>query len=826
MDGLLQDLRHAARQVARTPVLTLMIAAVLAVGIGANTALLTVLDALLLRPPPGVRGGEGLVHLGMIRATAAGDRAYGRRLSYPEFLEFQRQRDVFSRLAVERAALVAVRDAERGTAPRRAVFVSSEYFAVLQPRLVLGTGFAPEPDENPEPLAQAVLSHAFWTRELGGAEDVVGRSLDINGVDVTVIGVAADRFIGIAVPEEGTDLWLPVSLQRVLFPSAGGLLAAVDSTEFAAFGRLAPGLPLESANAAAGTIANRVEAMHAGREPRYAQLDAEVLALRAFSGSAERILATIGLGGGLLAGLLLLTACANAGNLLLARAVMRRQEIGLKLALGASRGRVVRQLLAESLLVALLAGALGALLFVWLRSTLENVFSFTIDLSPRPGVFAITALLALATGVGFGIVPALHATRASVSDTLKTRSTGLDPRRSRLLQGFVVAQLTLGLPLLLASALFAAATRSMDRADLGFTAGRDALGVEIDFRLPGYSVEQADAVIDALRTRVASLQGVRAVAFATDVPLFGGAWSFVLRLPPEETSGAAVRFARVAGVDPAYFETMGIAIMRGRGITAEDVRGAPMVAVVGEDFARAAWPNLDPIGRTLHTVLDTTRTVVEVTVVGVVRTVLSSPLGSSDVPVAYMPLRQLPARPGGVLVLRASGGDAAGLASAARALITQVDPRLPVAGMRTFEQARRVSLREYLPVVAVTRAAAILALALGCLGVYALVAFNVAQRAREVAIRMALGARAADVSTLFLRQGTMLAVYGLALGLPLGIGIRLALTNLLGGVGFSMGTVAALGGVTVTLLLVSAAGSFLPARRAARVDPFRLLRMD
>ena len=303
---------------------------------------------------------------------------------------------------------------------------------------------------------------------------------------------------------------------------------------------------------------------------------------------------------------------------------------------------------------------------------------------------------------------------------------------------------------------------------------------------------------------------------------------FSLRLPPDELARVGPRsgFARAAGVDPEYFATMGIPILRGRGIGATDVRGAPVVAVVGEDFARAAWPDdADPIGRTLHAITDTTRAVVEVTVVGVARAVRRSPLGTGDFHFAYMARRQLPERPGGVLVVR-GGEDAASLAPALRALIVQLDPRLPIAAMQTFAQARRAALREYLPMVVLARAAAVLALGLGCLGVYALIAFSVAQRAREVAIRMALGAHASDVTALFLGQGTRLALYGLVLGLPLGMGIRLALANLLGGVGFTVGTAAALGGVAATLLLTAAVGSWLPARRAARVEPFKLLRTE
>jgi predicted permease len=821
------DLRNGLRQVRRTPVLTFVIAGVLAIGIGANTALLTLLDALLLRAPAGVEDGRGLVRVSsLIRISASRDPVSG-GMSYPDFLAFRERRDVFAGLAAERTQRVAV-GGDRGTTPRPASLVSSEYFSVLRPRLALGSVFVPEDDERPPPRAQAVLSHSFWTRELGGREDVVGRAIDVNGVPVTVIGVTADPFVGVGVPDDDKIpvMWLPVSLQSTLFPESGGVLASRESTGFnvyGVYGRLASEMTLDGATAAAATIAARPEPISPPGDSPYRRVGVRVSRLRAVE-SAGDVLATVGLAGGLLSGLLLLLTCANASNLLLAHAVVRRQEIGVKLALGASRGRLVRQLLTEALWIALLAAAIGFVLLAWLLAVFEGVLTFAIDLSPRPHVLLVTAGIAVLTGVAFGVVPALHGTQASVSDMLKTGGAGIDPRTSRLLRGFVVAQVTLSLPLLMTAALMGATIHSWNRADLGFTASEDVLGVKFDFGLAGYTVERADASIEALRERVATLPGVRAVAVASYSPLFGGTLRRV-ELPPGEATRHDVSRLQVVEADPAYFTALGIPIVRGRGLDDGDVVGAPLVAVVGEDFARAVWPGDDPLGRTVHTILDTTRTPVAVTVVGVAGAVRSSPDGSNDDRYAYVARRQIPHRSAGLLILRTSG-DAAGLIPALRMSILQLDSRLPIAALQTFEQARRAGLTEYLGVLAIARAAAWLALGLACLGVYSIAAFSVAQRGREVAIRMALGARASTVITLFVRQGAQLSLYGIVLGVPFGLAVRFALSNALGAVGFSTGTVLTLAGVALTLLLTATAASLLPALRAARVQPIHLLRAE
>jgi ABC-type antimicrobial peptide transport system permease subunit len=325
-----------------------------------------------------------------------------------------------------------------------------------------------------------------------------------------------------------------------------------------------------------------------------------------------------------------------------------------------------------------------------------------------------------------------------------------------------------------------------------------------------------------LRERVATLPGVQSVAFAGGAPFFASGWSLVLRRPSAEPAAPNAR-ALVVEVDAGYFAALGLPILRGRDFAEGDVAGAPLVAAVSEDFARAARPGEDALGRTLETVMDSTR--VPVTVVGVTSVVRSSPFATRGVGVAYMSRRQMVHATSGVLIVRASG-HAARLAPVLRSTIMQVDSQLPVGALQTFDAAHGASLGELMAAVGIARAASLLALVLACLGVYAIIAFNVVQRSREVAIRMALGARAVNLITLFMSQIARLAVYGLVLGIPFGMAVRLALSNTLGDVALSAGTAVTIAGVALTLLVTALLASLLPARRAARVRPFQLLRAD
>lgn len=833
MSAIGQDLRFALRPIRRAPALTAVVVTVLAVGIGANTLLATVIDAMVRRPPPGVGDARDVV-----RVTLGSNPPLRRSFSFEQFLQLQERRDLFSAVAAaSRPVAVALQTAD-ATEPRYAMLVSSEYFTALRPPLVLGASLAGGDDRRGDAPPHAVISHGVWLRAFGGRDDVVGQSVGVNGLMFTIVGVAPPRFVGHESTEDWPDVWLPVALRAQLFPPESSIGQEANWQSWDVVARLAPGISRASAHAAAGLLAVRFEEELRQRGTR-ATLSAAVVPLTAMGPDDTRdVYLVIGGLGGALSGLLLLVACANASSLLLARGVARRREIAVKLAVGASRGRIARQLLAENLLVALFAGLAGAVIVVRGAQGFERAFVFPLDLAPRAGTFVVTAGIAALAGLLFGMMPALHATRTSVFDALRTGGPATDPARVRLQRALAVAQLTLGLPVLTTAALFATSIGGTIATSPGFAAGRDALGVTLDFSLVNYPEARIEAVMDEVRQRVATLPGVRHVAFTGRAPYFGGYGIRILALPPNDPGIAERREGFLNGqrvsmpiptaatpVDPDYFRTLGIPLRSGRGIAEGDVPGAPFVAVVSEDFAQRTWPGVNPVGRTLRA--GRNRDTV-VTIVGVVGAVRSSATSRAPDRAVYLAWRQFPAA-SATLVVR-SVGDAAALLALVRAELRRLDPALPLRNLATFEAQhdaeRRDDLREARPVLLVTYAGAALALLLACLGVYALLAFTVAQRAREIAIRMALGARDAHMRGLFLRQGVRLAVIGLVIGLPLALAGRLAVEETLGEVGLTVRNALAVGGVALLLVFTAAVASWLPARRAAAVEPFRQLREE
>lgn len=831
MSTLLQDARLATRQIRRAPALTAVIVGILAVGIGANTALVTVVEAIVKRPAPGVVNSRDLVGV-TLRGAAPG----GRQLSHEQFLRFHERRDLFAAVAAARQTTVGLQMPD-ATEPRPAMLVSSEYFAVLRPQLVLGTGLAGGDDRKADAPPHAVISHGLWMRAFGGRDDVVGERVGANGVTFTIVGVAPPRFVGHETTEDWPDVWLPMAFRERLFPPESPMGDPRNWQTWEVVARLAPGVPIARAQAAATLLAAQMEEALRQRGTR-TSLRAAVMPLTAIGTDDPRdVYLTVGLLGGALSGLLLLVACANASSLLLARGVARRREIAVKLAVGASRGRIARQLLMENVLVALLAGLVGAMLVVLLAHGFERTFAFPIDLAPRLGTFGVTAGVAAVAGVLFGMMPALHATRTSVFDALRSGGMTTDAARSRHQRALAVAQLTLGLPVLTTAALLATTVHGTTTTqNPGFDAGRDAIGVTLTFSLVNYPAARITTLMDEVRERVAALPGVRSAAFTGRAPYFFGGSGVLLRLPPGDPGVAPTWQGFIDGqrvamprpiaaipVDPAYFRTLGIPLRRGRGIEGGDVPGAPLVAVVSEDFAQRTWPGLDPVGRTLRAGQSGDSVVTIVGVVGTVRASTESREGSRAV---YLPWRQFP---GGsaTLVVRAVG-DAAPLVPVVRRELRSLDSALPLRDLATFE-ARRVAertadLREVRPVLLVTYAGAVLALVLACLGVYALLAFSVAQRAREIAIRMALGAAPGHVRGLFLHQGVRLALLGLVIGIPFALAARLAVEETLGAVRLNAANVLAVAGVALLLVSTAAAASWQPARRAAAVDPFRQLR--
>jgi predicted permease len=523
--------------------------------------------------------------------------------------------------------------------------------------------------------------------------------------------------------------------------------------------------------------------------------------------------------------LMLLVVCANVSSLLVARAIMRRGEVAVRFSMGASRARIVRQLLTESILLALLASGAGLVLLVWATTYFETRFPVQLDLDIHWRTVAFTIAFAAGVGVLFGVMPALHAARTSVFDALKG-IRGLDRRASRLQRRFVVAQLTLSLPLLAAAGWYVAGA-SQARGLNGFDAPDRALGVTLDLYLRKYSDPEADALLTAARERIAALPGVQSAAFASNVPFFPrSSYGLYFRLPTAANlQDVRERIGSEASiVDPEYFQAMRIPIRRGRAIEPTDHAGAPLVGVVSEAFAREAWPGIDPIGKTLLTTIrrDTARVDLTFTVVGV-----GAPVGlrsGEDKPVVFVSRKQVP-RPEAITLLVRTLGPAVDMLPVIRRELERLDPQLPLRQLETFERRFAAEFDIDRKIAGISLLAGLLILLIASVGVYASIAFNVAQRVREIGIRIALGAHATQVTRSFVRQGIRLALIGLAVGVPAALLLRLAFTRLLYSLDTGVNALALLA-VAGLLLGVVALASWLPARRAATVDPVNTLRTD
>ncbi|HUF76806.1 MAG TPA: ABC transporter permease, partial [Longimicrobiales bacterium] len=717
------DVRCALRQIAGAPLVSAVILLVLTLGIGTSAVVLTVIDGILFRAPPGVGDTEGLVEI--VSITDAG---FANVVTYPEFLAYRDLASVFEEVAVYAPARVALR-ADGGPGMGRAAraeFVSSGYFAALDVQMELGVGFAPRDDRQIEGAAHAVLGHGYWQRSLGGSPEVVGRTVEVNGRPYTVVGVAPEGFFGAGEGDDPVALWLPASDIPLLFPDDESPLSG--SRAFQAIARLAEGVTIARAEAAArnawlGVAGSDQEAGLGGRRR---------IAITPYRGIGS-LRMTVAFGvvaaiGGLVAGLVLLIACANASGLLLGRALGRRREIGVRLALGGGRGRIVRQLLTESLLLAAIAGTAGVLLTFWTLDALGRaLFHFPIDLAPSLVTLALTLGVAGATGVAFGITPALHATRVSVFTALKDDVARPGPWSSRLRDRFMVAQLALSLPLLTATGVLVGELTST-RPESGFKDPDGVLALWIDLGLSGYAADEVGPLFSRIRERVAALGGVSGTAF-TSGPPFGGS-GYRVRLPSPAHDGGPVATDRplvMTVVDPEYFATVGIPILRGRAIDPSDVAGAPLVAVVGEDVARRAWPGQDALGRTL--VLRGGAHETPITVVGVAR---SDRSGWSSV-LIYGARSQLPDSLSATLFVRAIDGSASDLVPLLRAELGALAPDLVVNATVLSDAVRNTELAHG---AAGAAACGLMAVLLVCIGLFGMIAMDVAERTREIGVRI------------------------------------------------------------------------------------------
>ena len=806
----MSDVRYALRTLARSPGFTAAALTLLALGIGFNTAAFSLVDAVLLRTLPQVARPKELVSIE--------ERQY-RVFSYASYRDLRDDR-AFSGVAAWGRRPMGLASSDGPAERVRGVVASANYFDVLGVRPEQGRFFLPAEEDSGE--AVVVLTHGLWQRRFGGSRETVGGTISINGAPFTVVGVAPPGFRGAGFGEP-PDLWIPVSAwPRV----ATGAFARLDYHRrswgwMSIFGRLAPGVGTAEANAALRLAASRELSQYPTDTPKDYRIEAHPLS-RAAAGAGDsadpaRLLGLL-LGA---VGVALLIACANLANLLIARGIARRREMAVRVAIGASRGRLVRQMLAESLVLALSGGVLGLLVASWSLTLVSRVplpgdltiAAFAPTLDAR--VLAFTTALSILTGVLFGLVPSLQASRVAVLPALKDEVAG--GRRALLRGSLVSVQVALCLLLLSGAGLLVRSLRNLLAADVGF----EPKGVALAFVNLGparYDAARAWSFASEASARVAGLPGVRSAAWAGTLPLSGDEDNESVELPGQPKDQRQV--VRANAVGPRYFKTLGLPIAAGREFDATDTPEGPKVVVVNEAAARKFWPGQSALGKRL-VIYGAERTVV-----GVCRDSLFGSWNENSVPQVTTPIQQL----GGdgvlstmALAVRASG-DPRALLSPIRSELVRLDGNLPVFGLQTLEDVMAGELVPQRFGSGLLSLFAALSLVLATVGVYAVVSAAVAARRREMGVRMALGAQPRQLSGLVLRQTAAPLAAGLAAGLPLALGAARLLSRFL--YGLSPGDVPTFAGAVLLLALAGLAAAALPARRAARVDPVEALRNE
>ncbi|MET0398767.1 MAG: ABC transporter permease [Longimicrobiaceae bacterium] len=797
MQTLLQDLRFALRTLLRSPAFAGVAILTLALGIGAVATLFSVVDGVLLRPLP-FREPDRLVSVSPALLRGEYVLARDRSRSFAELGGYQ---------GGVGFGLSGGGEPERVTG----AYASTNLFAALGAEPLLGRGFAAGEDQ-PGRGAVVVLGHGLWRRRFGGDPAAVGRTVTLDGEPRTVVGVMPAEF---RFPSAETELWVPVPLDPA--PHAVGALWGMGG--FQAVGRLAPGATPRQALAELGALARAMRAENPlWTPPEPYRADAAVVPLRdAVVGEVRPTLLV------LLAavGFVLLIACANVANLLLARGLGRAREMALRSALGAGRGRLVRQLLTESLVLALAGGAAGLLLASWgLRWLVAALPADTPRLAEVALDGRVTALAlgaTLLTGVAAGLLPAWRVTRRELQGPLR-EGAGAGGGRRRLSGVLVAAEIGLAMVLVVGAGLLIRSVRALVAVDPGFRTER-VVSARIDppESLYGDPARQRAFYAEVLG-RVQALPGVGAAGLTSQLPLGGEPSSWATAVEGVTLDPNALPMFDRRAVTPEYLRTLGVRLVRGRAFTAADREDAPPVALVDEAAARRFWPAEDPVGKRIgHPWANDW-----MTVVGVVAEVRSAGLAGEQNPAYYVPFAQKPGA-GMTLVARTTSPPEA-LAGSLRAVVAGVDPRVPVSRVRAMDEWVAQSVARPRLTAVLLGAFAGLALLLGAVGVYGVVAYTVGERTREIGLRIALGAGVGDVVGMVLRQGALLAAAGIGAGLL----ASLAATRALAGLLYGVTATDPLTFAVVPAILAAAAllATWLPARRASRVDPMSALRGD
>jgi len=818
IDDARRDVAYAARLLRRDRLFALTVVLSVAIGVGANTAIFSVGNALLFQPPAGVADPGRLVDIGVTHGSS------GFNGSYPDYLDIRERATTLESVFASRlfGARLALADPAGGVEPVVANFVSANFFTALGARAVAGRLFAAGDADRAGDSAVVVLSHRFWSSRFNRDPSIVGRTLTLDGEPFAVVGVAAEDFHGTRIV--GGDVWLPLTMMPTTKASEPAALTTRGGAWLVIGGRLKPGITRAAAAAELDTIAAALEREYPD-ENRHKRFD--VTASSPIPGLDVPVAVFLALLMAL-ATIVLTAACLNVGGLLLARASARRQEIAVRLALGAAGGRLVRQLLTETLLLFALAGAAGLALAGVLTShaaallpalPFQAEVSFAIDLR---GI-AFTSVVTFASAVCAGLLPAMQATKADIVSAAKAEG---QPARARLRSVFVGTQVAFGLVLVITAGLFVRALRTAGSTDPGF----DPANVElttVDLSLGGYKESNGAAAARELRERVRAMPGVRAATVAVVVP--GGfegqgrAISVPGSMPPSGQPFFSIDWNMV---EPGYFATLGIPLVAGRDFSDADGAQSTRVAIVSESTARQFWPGRDAIGRSIVQqvfgpggAIRATRTLL---VVGIARDVKSSRLiDGFATSFVYVPLQQ-DYFPRIALVTRTA--DSRRISADVRGAVAAVNPSLPILSTQTLDDSMALGLIPQRIAASLASSLGIVGVLLAAIGMYGVTAYHVARRTREIGIRIALGATSASVVRMTLRHGLFMIAIGTTFGLLLAAGVSRGLSVFLFGI--PPLDLRVFCGATAVFISIALVACYVPARRASRISPMEALRCD
>jgi len=819
MNGLAQDIKFGIRMLVKNPGFALVVIVTLGLGIGLNTAIFSLVNAVLFRPLP-FDDVQQLVELNR--------GEWNDFFSYPDYAEYRDRSGIFSELSAWSYAPISIGIGDT-TELRFGQIVTGNYFDVLRVHAQHGRMLTSEDDKVAGRHPVAVISHGYWQGNCGGDPSVVGKSISLNGGVYRIIGVAPEGFVG-AYPAFSPDVWVPMMMEAQIMPE-GGQLENRGSGWLRVIGRLKPGVTLEQAQARLDQITPLFKEID---PKRYADESAFVVHPSGIGLPPEARPATLAASAliMLMVGLVLLIACANVANLFLARSTARRGEIAIRLALGAGRLRLVRQLLAESMLLAVCAGAVGVLIAGWavtlagaLLPELPYKLSLAMEVSLDKRVLTFAVLISVLTGLVFGLVPALQATRADVAPALKddvgARSLGL--KRMRLQNSLVVTQVGISLVLLVCASLFVRSLRTAKAIDPGFD-HENVLAVSLAFQWHEKDVAAGQAFYRDLLDRVRAMPGVESASLNECIPLgftmSGNNYWIEGRAPQTNADGEEETVSAFKStVSASDFKTLGIPLLRGRDFNELDTEDAPGVVVINKAFADREWPGEDPLGKRFS-IEAKDGPLLEV--VGVVATAKYIFIGEDPRPYFYLPFSQH-FEPNVTLLVRATGAPMS-LVAPIRAALTELNSDIEPSDTRLLTGWIGFALLPARFAAALFGTFGVLAIVLASVGLYGVMSYTVGQRTREMGIRMALGAQRRDVLSVVLRKGLTLAAIGLAVGLVISLFGTRVLAVLLYDV--SSSDPLTFVGVSVLLMAVALLACYIPARRATKVDPIIALRYE